>query len=156
MGNKRLKFLVVGLVVLAAIASLATYAIQQNAVYYYTVGEVVEKGPSTNVRVSGSLVNGTVEQGGLGEPLRFQIRDEGIEEPVLFVTYTGTVPDNFRDDPGVEVVLTGDYLGESEFDATEMLAKCPSKYEAAEEEAKAAGGSEGGAEEGAEEGAAGN
>lgn len=144
MGNKRLKFLVGGLVVLAAIASLATYAIQQNAVYYYTVDEVVQNGAASNVRVSGSLVNGTVEEAGLGEPLKFQIVDEGSQDPVLFVTYTGSVPDNFRDDPGVEVVLTGDYLGESEFDATEMLAKCPSKYEAAEEEAKAEAGSDGG------------
>ena len=40
--------------------------------------------------------------------------------------YTGTPPDQFKDD--AEVVLTGVLKGD-EFHSTEMTAKCPSKYE---------------------------
>jgi len=46
---------------------------------------------------------------------------------VLRATYTGIVPDTFKND--AEVVLEGT-LGPDGFHATGMTAKCPSKYEA--------------------------
>jgi len=46
----------------------------------------------------------------------------------VVATYTGLVPDTFKD--GAELVLTGK-LGPQGFQATDMTAKCPSKYEAA-------------------------
>jgi len=57
MSGKKLKFLIGGLVVVAAIASLAFFAVRQNMVYYYTVSELTAKGPATNVRVAlGTIV----------------------------------------------------------------------------------------------------
>jgi len=133
MGNKRTKFVIGGFVILAAIASLGWYAMSQNAVYYYEVAEVMDGGAAENVRVAGTLVNGTVEQGQVGDPLKFKIHDKGDETQVLYVTYTGAVPDTFKDEPDVEVVVEGDYSGSGTFDANFLLAKCPSKYEAAAE-----------------------
>ena len=40
------------------------------------------------------------------------------------------VPDTFKH--GAEVVVTGRVRDDGTFDASELLAKCPSKYEAAE------------------------
>jgi cytochrome c-type biogenesis protein CcmE len=134
MGGKKLKFLIGGLVVVAAIASLAFFAVRENMVYYYTVTELQEKGASTNVRVSGDLVSGTLVKGSVGEPIKFKIYDPADKNKVVFVTYTGAVPDTFKDDPAnqVQVVVEGDYLTDGTFNADFLLAKCPSKYEKAQ------------------------
>lgn len=134
MGGKKLKFLIGGLVVVAAIGSLAFFAVRENMVYYYTVTELESKGPSANVRVSGDLVNGTLVKGAVGEPITFKIHDPADKNKVMFVTYTGAVPDTFKDDPNnqVQVVVEGDYLTDRTFNADFLLAKCPSKYEKAQ------------------------
>jgi cytochrome c-type biogenesis protein CcmE len=134
MGGKKLKFLIGGLVVVAAIASLAFFAVRENMVYYYTVTELQDKGASTNVRVSGDLVSGTLVKGNVGEPIKFKIFDPADKNKVVFVTYTGAVPDTFKDDPAnqVQVVVEGDYLTDGTFNADFLLAKCPSKYEKAQ------------------------
>ncbi len=48
----------------------------------------------------------------------------------ITVRYTGVVPDTFKDD--AEVVVTGKLDSEGVFQAQDLLAKCPSKYEAKE------------------------
>lgn len=144
MGGKKLKFLIGGLVVVAAIASLAFFAARENMVYYYTVTELQGKGSSTNVRVSGDLVSGTLVKGNVGEPIEFKIYDPADKGKVMFVTFTGVVPDTFKDDPNnqVQVVVEGDYLTDGTFNADFLLAKCPSKYEKAQADG-AAGSSAG-------------
>lgn len=133
MGSKRLKFLIGGLVVLGAITSLAFFAVKENMVYYYTVTEVLAKGETDNVKVAGDLLNGTLEKGGIGDPIYFKIYDKEAPENTLFVEFTGVVPDSFKDDPAtpVEVVVDGDLLTDGTFVADSMLAKCPTKYERA-------------------------
>lgn len=134
MGNKKLKFVIGGLVIVAAIASLAFYAVRQNMVYYYTVTELEAKGPSQNVKVSGDLVVGSIKNGGVGQPITFQIHDKSSPNTILLVSHTGPVPDTFRepraDEPAPEVVVTGDYMQNKQFSSVDLLAKCPSKYEA--------------------------
>ena len=145
MRKKQLKFVIGGLVILAAIAGLAGFAISQNSVYYYTVSELVAGGPRENVRVSGQLLTGSVEGGEVGQPLEFEIYDKQAgQETVtnaanyngqtLAVSFVGAVPDSFKDDPKTEVVIEGDFSPNGTFNADYMLAKCPSKYEAAAEE----------------------
>ncbi|MCZ7665025.1 MAG: cytochrome c maturation protein CcmE [Thermoleophilia bacterium] len=139
MSGKKLKFMIGGLVVVLAVGTLVYFAIKGNMVYYYTVEELTAKGPSQNVRVAGDLVNGTLEKGGVGEPIRFEIYDKNAPDRTLFIKYTGAVPDTFKDDPAnpVEVVVEGDYLNDGSFDANFLLAKCPSKYEKALDEKSA-------------------
>lgn len=146
MGKKQLKFLIGGIVILAAIAGLTAFAISNNAVYYYTVSELIDGGPRENVRVSGQLLAGTVEAGGVGDPLRFKIYDKGAEDNVLQVSYVGTIPDSFKDDPKTEVVVEGDFSQNGTFNADFMLAKCPTKYEAAAEEGQTMSGAKPGNE----------
>ena len=55
---------------------------------------------------------------------RFEMHNNG---QVVVASYTGVVPDTFKND--AEVVLSGT-LSPDGFHATEMTAKCPSKYEA--------------------------
>jgi cytochrome c-type biogenesis protein CcmE len=58
---------------------------------------------------------------------RFKVQSNGH---IVTATYTGVVPDNFKD--GAEVVMKGT-LGPNGFtvdDRNGIMAKCPSKYEA--------------------------
>ena len=60
------------------------------------------------------------------QQIRFVISDGGHSLPVV---YSGIVPDIFR--PGITVVVEGHYTGQGPFQAQTLLAKCPSKFQAA-------------------------
>jgi cytochrome c-type biogenesis protein CcmE len=75
--------------------------------------------------LTGKVVPGTIER--TDERLAFDIEDRDGSDS-LPVTYTGTVPDPFRD--GREVIVTGKLEGETfvaEHDS--LITKCPSKFQ---------------------------
>jgi cytochrome c-type biogenesis protein CcmE len=130
MSARSIKILVGSLVVLVAVGVLVWVGVGRGSVYYYTVSELVAKGPSQQVRVSGQLVGGTVE--GLGTTtLKFVLHDRTKSDQTISVVYNGAIPDSFRDQPDAEVVAEGDLVTGGSFTATIPTAKCPSKYEAA-------------------------
>jgi len=58
----------------------------------------------------------------------FHVLDKDDPTKSIRVNYRGTVPDTFK--PGVEVILEGAFKADaSQFEATTLLTKCPSKYE---------------------------
>ena len=65
--------------------------------------------------------------------LRFRLKDPNGD--VMPVEYRGVIPGNF--DQAVSIVAIGQYKGEH-FEATQLLVKCPSKYQAMSEEQKKA------------------
>lgn len=74
--------------------------------------------------VTGKVVNGSIAHS--GDELRFRIRDRDGTKSVP-VTYTGSVPDPFRD--GREVIVSGE-LKQGTFVAERdsLVTKCPSKF----------------------------
>jgi cytochrome c-type biogenesis protein CcmE len=74
--------------------------------------------------VTGKVVKGSIDRS--GDELRFRIRDRDGTESVP-VTYTGAVPDPFRE--GREVIVSGE-LREGPFVAERdsLVTKCPSKF----------------------------
>jgi cytochrome c-type biogenesis protein CcmE len=74
--------------------------------------------------VTGKVVNGSISHS--GDELRFRIRDRDGTRSVP-VTYTGSVPDPFRD--GREVIVSGE-LKQGTFVAERdsLVTKCPSKF----------------------------
>jgi cytochrome c-type biogenesis protein CcmE len=74
--------------------------------------------------VTGKVVNGSITHS--GDELRFRIRDRDGTRSVP-VTYTGSVPDPFRD--GREVIVSGE-LKQGTFVAERdsLVTKCPSKF----------------------------
>jgi cytochrome c-type biogenesis protein CcmE len=60
---------------------------------------------------------------------RFTIAKNGVSLPVRFAQCI--VPDTFRDVPGLDVGVTveGELRPDNGFEATSVLAKCPSKYD---------------------------
>jgi cytochrome c-type biogenesis protein CcmE len=74
--------------------------------------------------MTGKVVNGSIERS--GDALKFRVRDRDGTASVP-VTYTGTVPDPFRD--GREVIVSG-RLENGTFVAERdsLVTKCPSKF----------------------------
>ena len=74
--------------------------------------------------VTGKVVNGSIAHS--GDELRFRIRDRDGTRSVP-VTYTGSVPDPFRE--GREVIVAGE-LKDGTFVAERdsLVTKCPSKF----------------------------
>ena len=97
-------------------------------VYYYTVGEFRDLAPreTGGFRINGKVEAGSIERRSAGLDVRFVMTDG---EATLPVEYHGVVPDTFVD--GADVVVEGGLREDGTFVATNLLAKCPSKYEAA-------------------------
>jgi cytochrome c-type biogenesis protein CcmE len=81
------------------------------------------------VRAEGLLVHGTLVKRDSPCEYRFSIQ---VNEKVMPVRFPQcVVPDTFRDVEGTDVSVTveGKLLDDNSFEATNVLAKCPSKYE---------------------------
>jgi len=126
----KLKFLVVGGLILGAISYLMLSGISGSMVYYYTVSEAMEKSPDLSgrgIRISGHVSPGSIQRTGGESKVEFLVFDQATEA-TLPVLYQGIIPDTFKD--GSEVVVEGIYHPDDVFQANVLLAKCPSKYEA--------------------------
>ncbi len=131
MSPRAKKIVAAVVIVVVAVGALVYVGVGRGSVYYYTVSELLAKGPTQQVRVSGELVEGTVD--GLGTTsLKFVLHDRDQVAQTMPVVYNGAIPDSFRDQPDAEVVAEGDLAADGSFVATVLTAKCPSKYEAAE------------------------
>lgn len=124
---KKKKFLLGGLLILAALGVLGYMGFQSSATYYYTVSEVLAKGNTLydkDVRISGKVADGSIVQQNAGSSLRFTITD-GQKD--FQVAYQGAVPDAFFQ-PDADVVVEGRMDPGGVFQARNLVAKCPSKY----------------------------
>ena len=127
---KKRKFLIGGLIIVLAMGFLGYMGFSGAATYYYTVGELEQLGSSAygkNVRVNGVVAPESVEREAQGTKLMFNIIDADGQRS-LPVVFRGVVPDTFK--IGAEIVAEGYLAPEGVFQATTILAKCPSKYEA--------------------------
>ena len=123
-----LGFIIGGVAILAAVIYLVYANTQANALYYMTVSELKSctTCASQSVRVAGVVQAGSIVRDDHKQLITFVITQGGQSLPV---TYSGIVPDIFR--PGVEVVVEGHYTCQGPFQAQTLLAKCPSKFQAA-------------------------
>jgi cytochrome c-type biogenesis protein CcmE len=119
------RFLLGVVVILAGIGLLVARGARNSMVYYITVSELAGKAEAEDLRglrVSGTVVPGSIDQEEL--VLNFEMTDGTHAVPV---TYRGVVPDTFAEDG--EVVVEGRFLPDRTFEASFLMAKCPSKYE---------------------------
>jgi cytochrome c-type biogenesis protein CcmE len=128
MSHKAIKIGLTALVLATAFGALLFTTLQGNLQYYKYVDEVAgsqQQWQGKTLQVHGNVVRGSIK--GTGDRLNwiFSLQRNG---KVINATYSGLTPDNFKDD--AEVVLTGQFTPQG-FKATDMTAKCPSKYEEA-------------------------
>lgn len=106
-------------------------------VYYKNLEELRESGEvNSAARIHGFVVAGSIERDLSAKVVRFRVRSTpegtvGSGEDYLPVVYSSLeTPDLFKD--GAEVVVEGRLVGSDRgtFEATHILAKCPSKFEA--------------------------
>ena len=136
--RKRLALLVPLVMASAAIVALVLVGMQDKGMYSKPVDILVaQKAKFINkpVRAEGNLVHGSLVKRDTPCEYRFTIEKNGAEIPVSFMACA--VPDTFRDVSytNVEVTVGGELRPNGQFDATEVFAKCPSKYEALDQAA---------------------
>ncbi|HEC14811.1 MAG TPA: cytochrome c maturation protein CcmE [Rhodospirillales bacterium] len=120
--HKRLVFVSIALVLLAGAAGLMLMAYEENIVFFRSPTDIVEKAPVEGRRLR---LGGLVEEGSLkkdGTTVTFKVTDLSNTVPV---TYTGILPDLFREGQGV--VTEGRFQG-GVFVASEVLAKHDENY----------------------------
>ena len=150
----RAKFIVGGLLIVAAIIYLIVSSTQATAQYFLTVEELNAKGDSVvgrDLRVSGAVIGDSIQydpqtltlsftiahvsgdnkeieaNGGLAAVLHEAVIDPS--RPQLQVVYVGVKPDLLRHE--AQAIMTGRVADDGVFYADELLLKCPTKYEEA-------------------------
>ncbi len=125
------KFIIGGIIICIAIASLSFMAFRGAATYYYTVNEAIEKQNDLigqNIRVAGQVAPGSViHVNPEVNNVSFIIQDTTDSGKRLVVRYKGALPDAFKE--GNDAVVEGRLFSASSFDAQQIIVKCPSKYE---------------------------
>jgi cytochrome c-type biogenesis protein CcmE len=111
-------------VALTAAVLLATALIYTSFSASTEASKPSEVKPGRSYDITGTVVNGSVRH--VGDDLRFRVRDRDGTKSVR-VSYTGVVPDPFRE--GREVIVSGE-LEDGTFVAERdsLVTKCPSKF----------------------------
>lgn len=154
-GGLQVKYIIGGLLIVAAIAFLIATSLNPETMQYYkTISELQTEGQENvgrELRVTGAVVGSTVvydaandlltftvanipadnaeidQQGGLAVVLHNAVTDPN--SPRLNVVYKGAQPDLMQDE--AQAIMTGKLDADGVFHASELLMKCPSKYEEA-------------------------
>lgn len=129
---KRNLGLLLGLVAMAGVVVALVMNFQDAAVYAKSVDQLMAdktKLAGRSVRVEGDLVKGSLVHQTEPCEYRFKMTSHGVEVPVRYANCV--VPDTFRDVPGMDVKVTveGKLSTAGQFEASQVMAKCPSKYE---------------------------
>ena len=110
--------------VLALALGLVLFALRDSIVFFYGPTELAEKGiaPGTRLRLGGLVETGTVVRG-QGQTVTFAVTDT---KKSVSVTYTGLLPDLFREGQGV--IAEGVLEAGDRFRADSVLAKHDETY----------------------------
>ena len=120
------KIIIAVVIILATVSYLAITGVRDNKSYYVTIGELHGMGDKAYVRhlrVAGNVAPGSIRRAGANA--HFVLLEQGR---TLDVAYQGTEPppDTFKDD--AQALAVGTYGHDGVFHATQLQAKCASKY----------------------------
>ena len=123
--HQRLVLLVVALVALIGAALLATWALRNQASYFYVPADMAADPPEPGqaVRLGGMVENGSIKTRADGVTIDFVVGDGEARIPVVF---SGIQPDLFVEGSGV--VAEGSLGADGTFVATNLLAKHDENY----------------------------
>lgn len=139
--KKQSRFVAGAVALLAVVAYLAVTGAKSSMMYYYTPDELASRltsDPSARdlgVKMGGRVVPGSVKYDPRTLDLRFTIVDIASGRTTYPVMHNGPLPDTFEE--GRDVVVEGRLAADGTFQATTVLTKCGSRYEAAEEDFRA-------------------
>ncbi len=121
-----IKIVAAAVLVLATVGWLAYTGVRDTKSYYCTITELNAMGKKAytrNLRVAGNVQPGSIQRSGTNA--RFVLLEQG---KTLQVNYQGAEPppDTFKDD--AQALAVGTYGRDGVFHATQLQAKCASKY----------------------------
>ncbi|TAN55290.1 MAG: cytochrome c maturation protein CcmE [Magnetospirillum sp.] len=121
--QRRLYFVLLGMLALGAAVALVLTAISDSLVYFYSPTDIVSQRipEGRRMRVGGLVEEGSVKKD--GKMVAFKVTDITNTVPVA---YAGILPDLFREGQGV--VVEGRIEKDGLFHASEVLAKHDEKY----------------------------
>lgn len=152
--TNKMKFILGGLLIIAAVIYLIYSSTSANAQYFMTIDELttqVAKVQGRDLRVSGAVIGETIQYdpqtltltfevanmpgdnkeieqaGGLAAVLHQAVTDPSSSR--LMVVYNGPKPDLLRNE--AQAIMTGRIGEDGAFYADELLLKCPTRYEEA-------------------------
>jgi len=148
----RIKIITGSLLVVAAILYLVISSTQANAQYFLTVDEVLSRGDSfkgKSIRISGVVLGKTIRYDPQTELLTFSIAhisgdNQEVEKAgglaavlhaaandparqTIKIVYKGIRPDLLKDES--QAILSGVLNSDGSFNASEILLKCPTRYD---------------------------
>ncbi len=145
-GGERLKFVIGGVLLLGAVVYLIVFGTVSGAQYFMTVDSLLASGDYVGqaVRISGAVDGDTIVYDGRNIILDFTIVNIPTETEDLALTLHNAVndpnaarlpvhmegevkPDLLQHE--AQAILTGTLGADGVFYATELLLKCPSRYE---------------------------
>jgi len=150
--RSRAKFVIGGLLIVAAVVYLIFTSTRASAQYFLTVNELTQKSVdvgSREIRVSGAVIGDTIQYDAQNLNLTFEVAHvpgdnkeieadgglaavlhQAVIDPTrtrMKVEYHGVMPDLLRNE--AQAIMTGRMNPNGVFVAQELLLKCPTKYE---------------------------
>ena len=128
------KFIVGAALIVGSVGFMIAEGVKQTGVYFLTPAELAAKTSADSsfydvgLKMGAKVVPGSVHRDPSNRQIDFQVSDGVRTYPV---TYRGLVPDTFTDANDIEVVVEGRLNRDGVIRATDVLAKCGSRYEAA-------------------------
>jgi len=116
-------------IIVLSLAYLAYTGVEQSKSYYVTIAELKQQSAhgdaiyAKKLRVAGNVAPGSIKR--TGSHVEFMLSENGNMVPVI---YSGTEapPDTFKDD--AQALAEGNFGRDGVFHATNLQAKCASKY----------------------------
>jgi len=123
--SKRALAIGFGLAALAVSSALVLNAFNSNLVFFFSPSQVLanEAPRERSFRIGGLVEEGSLKRDGQGLTIRFVVTDLAQKVPV---TYTGLLPDLFKEGKGV--VAQGKLGADGVFRAEQVLAKHDENY----------------------------
>ena len=136
-GMPPIRILLATVIILGTVGWLSYTGVQKTKEYYVTIGELNALGGKAytrHLRVAGNVAPGSIQRS--GPNAQFVLLEQGH---TLRVNYQGAEPppDTFKDD--AQALAVGTYGRDGVFHATQLQAKCASKYAPAKPGAVSAG-----------------
>lgn len=128
--NAGMKFTLGAVLIVGSVGYLMASGLKQTGQYFLTPSELSQKlaaDPTfydVGMRVGARVVPGSVDRDVARQTISFRVTDGSATYPVV---YRGIAPDTFND--SVEVVVEGRIQRDGIIHATDVLAKCGSRYE---------------------------
>jgi cytochrome c-type biogenesis protein CcmE len=123
--RRRLVFVLAGLVLLGGAAAITLSVLSDNLVFFYSPSDLLTRHvpDGRRLRVGGLVADGSVHRATDGKTVTFEVTDKAHRVPV---TYSGQLPDLFREGQGV--VVEGVREADGSILAATVLAKHDERY----------------------------